>query len=144
MGALLAPACSFAAPRHRGSLPCRLAKGETMSIAMLINASPYGTEQPFNALRLAQALELAGEKVELLFMGDGVNAARRGQEPRGAHASLEALLSELVEKGVEVTLCGTCCQTRGLQHPDLIEGAVTGTIHDLARIVQRSDKVVSF
>ena len=86
-----------------------------MSVAMLVNSSPYGTEQPFNALRLAQALELAGETVELLFMGDAVNMARHGQDPRGAHASLEALLVELIEKGIDVTLCGTCCQTRGLQ-----------------------------
>jgi uncharacterized protein involved in oxidation of intracellular sulfur len=111
---------------------------------MIINASPYGTEQPFNALRLAQALELAGETVELLFMGDAVNSARRGQEPRGAHASLEALLTELIEKGVGVTLCGTCCQTRGLQETDLIEGAVSGTIHDFASAVRASEKVISF
>ena len=115
-----------------------------MSVAMIVNASPYGTEQPFNALRLAQALELAGEAVELLFMGDAVNTARRGQDPRGAHASLEALLTELIEKGAGVTLCGTCCQTRGLQEADFIEGVVTGTVHDFARIVRACDKVVSF
>ena len=115
-----------------------------MSVAIIVNASPYGTEQPFNALRLAQALELAGENVELLFMGDAVNTARRGQDPRSAHASLEALLGELVAKGVGGTLCGTCCQTRGLQESDLIEGVVSGTIHDLARVVRGSDKVISF
>ncbi len=115
-----------------------------MSVAMLVNASPYGTEQPFNALRLAQALELAGETVELLFMGDAVNVARQGQDPRGAHASLEALLIELIEKGVDVTLCGTCCQTRGLRESDLIEGVVSGNIHDFARVVHASDKVISF
>ncbi len=77
-------------------------------------------------------------------MGDAVNTARRGQDARGAHASLEALLTELIEKGVGVTLCGTCCQTRGLQETDLIEGAVSGTIHDFARSVRQSDKVISF
>jgi uncharacterized protein involved in oxidation of intracellular sulfur len=89
-------------------------------------------------------LELAGETVHLLFMGDAVNIARRGQDPRSAHASLEALLIELVEKGVSVTLCGTCCQTRGLQGSDLVEGVVTGTIHEIARVVHQSDKVISF
>jgi tRNA 2-thiouridine synthesizing protein D len=115
-----------------------------MSVALLVNTSPYGTEGPFNALRFTQALELAGERVELLFMGDAVNTARRGQDPRSAHASLEALLTELVEKGVNVTLCGTCCQARGLQEDDLVGGAVVGTIHDFARIVKESDKTVSF
>ena len=114
-----------------------------MSVALLVKTSPYGAEGPFNALRLAQALELAGERVELLLMGDAVNTARRGQDPRTAHASLEALLAELTEKGVSVTLCGTCCQARGLQESDLVEGVVIGTIHDFARIVKESDKTVS-
>ena len=115
-----------------------------MSTVIFVNSSPYGTEQPFNALRLAQALELADEPVELLLMGDSVNTARRGQDPRNAHASLEALLAGLIKKGVSVTLCGTCCHTRGLKEADLVEGAVSGTIHDFARIVKSSSKVVSF
>ncbi len=115
-----------------------------MSVVILINSSPYGTEQPFNALRLAQALELAEEPVELLLMGDAVNTARRGQDPRTAHASLEPLLTGLIEKGVTAMLCGTCCQTRGLREADFIEGAVTGTIHDFARIMKGNGKVVSF
>lgn len=115
-----------------------------MSVVVLINGSPYGTELPYNALRLAQALELTGETVEVLLMGDGVNAARCGQEPRAAHASLEAQLDELVGKGVAVTLCGTCCQTRGVQEGDLIDGVIVGTIHDFARIVNAAAKVISF
>ncbi|MEZ5125044.1 MAG: DsrE family protein [Thermoleophilia bacterium] len=115
-----------------------------MSVAIIINASPYGSESPYNALRLAQALELAEEHVHLLLMGDSVNTARRGQDPRTAHASLEALLTDLVAKGTSVTLCGTCCQTRGLQESDLIDGVMVGTIHDFARVVRTNDKVLSF
>jgi len=115
-----------------------------MSVAILINASPYGSELPFNALRLAHALELAEERVELLLMGDAVNTARRGQDPRTAHASLEGLLVEIVGKGAGVTLCGTCCQTRGLQEADLLEGVAVGTIHDFARVVKSCEKVISF
>jgi sulfur relay (sulfurtransferase) complex TusBCD TusD component (DsrE family) len=79
-----------------------------------------------------------------LLMGDAVNTARRGQDPRNAHTSLEAMLVELVEKGVDVTLCGTCCQTRGLSEADLVDGVVVGTIHDFARVVKDSSKAVSF
>lgn len=53
------------------------------------------------------------------------------------------MFANLVERGVTVTLCGTCCQTRGLQKADLIEGVVIGTIHGFARIVKGSDKTVS-
>lgn len=114
-----------------------------MSIAVLVNASPYGSELPYNALRVAAALQ-QDEQVELLFMGDGVTTARRGQDPRAAHASLEGLLVDLVEKGAEVTLCGTCCRTRGLQETDLVDGVVIGTIHDISRVLRHCDKVISF
>lgn len=115
-----------------------------MSIALLINASPYGSKLPYNALHLAAALELAGEQVELLLMGDAVNIARRGQDPRAAHVSLEALLGELLEKGTGVTLCGTCCQTRGLAEAGLADRVTVGAIHDFVRVVQASAKVLGF
>jgi sulfur relay (sulfurtransferase) complex TusBCD TusD component (DsrE family) len=113
-------------------------------IAVLTNASPYGSELPYNALRVAAALELDGQQVEVLLMGDAVNTARRGQDPRAVHAPLEPMLAELVEKGAGVTLCGTCCQTRGLREEDLVEHVTVGTIHDFARVITASDKVVSF
>lgn len=115
-----------------------------MSITLVVNSSPYGTEGPYNALRLAAALQLRGERLELFFMGDGVNTARKGQDPNTAHASLEPMLADLVETGVNVMLCGTCCRTRGLDEADLIDGVVAGTIHDMAELVARSDRVVSF
>ena len=115
-----------------------------MATIIIVNGSPYGTELPYNAMRLAAALRAREEWVELFLMGDGVHTARRGQDPRGAHASLEAMLRELVAAGVPVALCGTCCQTRGLTEDELVEGASVATIHDLAELVGRSDRVVSF
>ena len=85
-----------------------------MVTTLIVNGSPYGSELPYNALRLAGALLVKGHWVELFFLGDGVHTARRGQDPRGAHASLEECSLELLAKGAVVTLCGTCCQTRGL------------------------------
>ncbi len=88
-----------------------------MPIALIVNSSPYGTEAPYNALRIAEALHLKDEWVELFFMGDGVNTARRGQDPGTAHASLEAMLTGLIEKALIVTLCGTCCRTEDSSRP---------------------------
>lgn len=115
-----------------------------MSVTLIINASPYGTELPYNALRLAEALLVNGEWVELFLMGDGIHTARRGQDPRSAHASLEAMLMGLVERGVIVAACGTCCQTRGVEEADLIEGVSIATIHDMAALVTKSDRTLSF
>ena len=115
-----------------------------MSVLLVVNTPPYGSEGPYNALRLADALALRGEHVEVFLMGDAVTAARAGQDPRGAHASLEQLLGDLLEKGVDVACCGTCCATRGLTADQLVDHARVATIHDLAEASVRTDRVVSF
>ena len=73
-----------------------------MSVLLVVNTAPYGSEGPYNALRLAEALALRDEHVEVFLMGDAVHAARAGQDPRGAHASLEQMLLGLLEQGVDV------------------------------------------
>jgi uncharacterized protein involved in oxidation of intracellular sulfur len=115
-----------------------------MSVLLVVNTSPYGSEGPYNAFRLAEALALREEHVEVFLMGDGVQTARAGQDPRGAHTSLEQMLLGLLEKGVDVSCCGTCCLTRGLTGDDVIPGVRLETIHDLAAAMARSDKVISF
>jgi uncharacterized protein involved in oxidation of intracellular sulfur len=115
-----------------------------MSVLLVVNSAPYGSEGPYNAFRLADALALRDEHVEVFLMGDAVVAARAGQDPRGAHASLEPMLTGLLEKGVEVSCCGTCCATRGLTETELVPHARVATIHDLAEATVRSARVVSF
>ena len=115
-----------------------------MSVLLVVNTAPYGSEGPYNALRLADALALRGEHVEVFLMGDAVGAARAGQDPRGAHASLEQMLTALLEKGVDVNCCGTCCATRGLAEDQLVALARVATIHDLAEATVRCERVVSF
>jgi sulfur relay (sulfurtransferase) complex TusBCD TusD component (DsrE family) len=115
-----------------------------MATLMIVNSAPYGSEGAYNAARLAEALTVKDEWVDLFLMGDGVHAARRGQDPRAAYASVEAMIAGLLDKGVSVTACATCCQTRGLGEGDLIEGVRVGTIHDLAGLVLAADRQISF
>jgi uncharacterized protein involved in oxidation of intracellular sulfur len=114
------------------------------SVLIVVNTAPYGSEGPYNACRLAEALALRDEHVEVFLMGDAVHAARAGQDPRGAHASLEQMLRGLLEGAVDVSCCGACCAARGLTVDDVIPGVRAQTIHDLAAATARSDKVVSF
>ena len=115
-----------------------------MSVLIVVNTAPYGSEGPYSAFRLAEALAPRDAHVEVFLMGDAVHAARAGQDPRGAHASLELMLLGLLERAVDVSCCGTCCITRGLAEDDVVPGVRVETIHDLAAAIARSDKVVSF
>lgn len=115
-----------------------------VSVLLVVNSAPYGSEGPYNAFRLAESVALRGEHVEVFLMGDGVHAARAGQDPRGAHTSLEHMLSGLLDRGVDVSCCGTCCTTRGLAEADLVSGVTVATIHDLAAALSRSDRSLSF
>ena len=115
-----------------------------MTILLVVNTPPYGSEGPYNALRLAEALTLREEHVELFLMGDGVHAARAGQEPREAHASLEQMLVGLLGRGANVACCGTCCRARGIGESDVVVGVSMSTIHDLAEAVVRCGRTLSF
>lgn len=115
-----------------------------MDVLLVVDSAPYGSEGPYNAFRLAEGLALRDARVELFLMGDGVHAARAGQEPRDAHASLEHMLLGLLERGVSVVCCGTCCRARGVTETDLVPGVTLATIHDLAEAVTRCDRTLSF
>jgi uncharacterized protein involved in oxidation of intracellular sulfur len=115
-----------------------------MSVLIVVNTAPYGSEGPYNAFRFADALALREEHVEVFLMGDAVHAARAGQDPRGAHASLEQMLLGLLDRAVDVSCCGACCTTRGLAEGQITPGVRIETIHDLAAAAARSDKIVSF
>ena len=115
-----------------------------MTVLLVVGTAPYGSEGPYNAFRLAEALALRDEHVEVFLRGDAVWAARAGQDPRGAHASLQHLLEALLEKGVDVTCRGTCCASRGQAERDVVPEVRLSTIHDLAAATVRCDKVVSF
>jgi len=115
-----------------------------MTVLLVVNSPPYGSEGPYNAFRLADALALKDERVEVFLMGDGIHAACAGQEPREAHASLEPMLARLLERGVGVVCCGTCCRARGVHEGDLVDGVQVATIHDLAEAVARCERTLSF
>ena len=78
-----------------------------MKTLILVNSTPYGTEGPYNALRLTEALLASGAQVDLFLMGDGVHTARRGQDPRDAHKSIEGMLAGALSAGADVAACGT-------------------------------------
>lgn len=117
------------------------------TILMIINAPPYGNERMLSGLRMSLGLMTQeAEKVDLrlFMMSDAVTVALPGHANAQAGGGLEEMLQMLVEQGVQIRLCRTCAQTRGLLDLPLISGVTMGTLVDLSRWTLEADKVITF
>lgn len=117
-----------------------------MSTVILINDSPYGSERPYNALRLANALGKVSSAAanSVFLMADAVMVAKAGQRPPQGYYNLELMLKRFVSSGGKVLLCGSCMDARGLGETELIEGARRSTMDELAAASVAAEKVLVF
>lgn len=117
-----------------------------MKHLLIINEPPYGNERPYNALRLAHALQKADIEAELIvfLIGDAVLCAKRGQKTPDGYYNLERMLKRIVSAKGKVLICGTCIGARGLTETDLMEGAQRSTMNELSAATLAADKVLVF
>lgn len=79
-----------------------------MNVLLIINDQPYGSERPYNALRLATALsKREGVEVRVFLLGDAVSCAVAGEQLPEGHYHLDRMLKGLLHRA-EVACCGTC------------------------------------
>ncbi|MFT6657312.1 DsrE/DsrF/TusD sulfur relay family protein [Maritalea sp.] len=117
-----------------------------MSILIIINDPPYGTERVYNALRLAQALLKADPSVPLtvFLMADAVLSAKAGQKTPNGYYNVERMTKRIVAAGGKVLLCGACMDARGLTQEEMLEGAERSTMEELATATLSALKVLVF
>lgn len=116
-----------------------------MTVLIILNDPPYGTERAYNGLRLALQLgRQEGVDVRVFLMADAVGCARAGQTTPDGYYNLERMLRGVLRRGAEVAACGTCMDARGLDDGVLLEGARRGTMEQLGRWVVEADRVVTF
>lgn len=115
-------------------------------ILILINDAPYGSENAYNALRLAMQLgkEHEDAEVRIFLMADAVSCALANQNTPNGYYNIERMLKAVLAKGGKVKICGSCAEARGLKSAPLIEGAEISTMAELTNWVVNSDKVVTF
>jgi len=115
-----------------------------MNLTIIVNDPPYGSEKPWNALRLASTAASDDMSVRVFLMGDSVVAAKRGQKTPDGFYNMEKMLQAIIQRGVEVKVCGACINARGLDPSELVEGVEKGSMKILAEWIRDSDRVVSF
>lgn len=75
-----------------------------MNYLIVINDGPYGSERPYNALRLAMNLaKREGERVRVFLLGDGVQCAVKGQDTPQGYYNIGRMLVSIVRKGEVAT-----------------------------------------
>lgn len=71
-------------------------------ITIIINDPPYGTEKPWNAIRLANSMQIRNIPVNIFLVGDGVFIVKKGQQTPKGFYNLEELLTAALSKGATV------------------------------------------
>jgi uncharacterized protein involved in oxidation of intracellular sulfur len=117
-----------------------------MKTLIVLNRNPYdGTDVTWNALRLGEKLLDKGTELRVFLMNDSIDLAKEGVTPPEGYYNLTEMLQELIGKGVQVKVCGTCLVRCGIhKQKPLIEGAPEAKMPELAEWITESDKVISF
>jgi uncharacterized protein involved in oxidation of intracellular sulfur len=102
-----------------------------MKLLIVVNDQPYGSERPYNALRLAGALSKRQDvELRVFLLGDAVACAVADQQLPDGHYHLDRMLKGLVRRA-QVGCCGTCLDARGLSENLLVDGAHRSTLEEL-------------
>ncbi len=116
-----------------------------MSYLFIVNEPPYGSELPYNALRLAMTLQKEQEAtVNIFFMGDSVICALKNQKTPDGYYNMERMVKSVARKNGKIYLCGTCMDARGITEDHIIELTKRSTMSELAELTASADKVLTF
>jgi uncharacterized protein involved in oxidation of intracellular sulfur len=90
---------------------------------VIVNDPAYGSERPYNALRLAGSLaKRDGTDVRVFLLGDAVTCALAGQTVPNGYYRLDRMLKSVVHHGGKVGCRGTCLDARGIREEMLLGG----------------------
>lgn len=117
-----------------------------MSILIIINDAPYGTEKAYNALRMAMAIQKAEDEVEIkiFLLADAVFCALPNQNTPKGYYNIERMLKSVINKGGKVKACGGCSEARGIDTLDFIDGVQLSNMKEFAQWTIECDKVITF
>jgi tRNA 2-thiouridine synthesizing protein D len=114
----------------------------TKTLTIFLATTPYGYQNTQTALGLAEAALDQGHRVVLFASADAVHNFTADQKPKGVPHAAEGF-ARLLAKGLQVELCGTCLNFRGIVRENLLAGAAPSSLGTLFGIVAESDAVVS-
>lgn len=116
-----------------------------MKTLFILNDAPYGTERSYNGIRLANALaKVTGQEVKVFLIGDAAACSKQGQKVPQGYYNTESMLKSAIGHKVEIGICGTCLDARGIVETEIIDGTKKSTLAQLAEWTIWADKVITF
>ena len=116
-----------------------------MKTLFILNDASYGSERPYNALRLAGSLsKVEGEEVKAFLIGDAAACAKSGQKVPEGYYNIQVMIGRVVRNRGQVGVCGTCIDARGIAESELLEGTHKSSLVELTAWTQWADKVIVF
>ncbi len=73
------------------------------SFLVILNEGPYGSERPYNGLRLVMTLQKKGATVKLFLIGDAVGCARKNQKTPDGFYNVERMIGSAARRGAVAT-----------------------------------------
>ncbi|MFW5967744.1 MAG: DsrE/DsrF/TusD sulfur relay family protein, partial [Persicimonas sp.] len=92
----------------------------------------------------ALAKQNADESIRIFLIGDAAACAKAGQKVPQGYYNLELMIKNVVRKGAEVGVCGTCIDARGITEEELMEGTHRSCMDELAEWTDQADRVLVF
>ena len=114
-----------------------------MKLTIQTMVPPYTYEDLDTAIKISEAALAKGHEVSLFLFCDSVLAVNSKVKPIRIDRSIPKKLEELIQKGLDVNICGICMDYRGVTEDMVIEGAKSSGLPELAALVANSDRFIS-
>ncbi|MEW6003510.1 MAG: DsrE family protein [Nitrospirota bacterium] len=87
-----------------------------------VSSSLVGSMSLDFAVKLAEAAIDKGHEVDFWVSGNATLLSKKTQRPFRDYSHLGKKVGELIGRGLEAAACESCCEARGLQKEDTMEG----------------------
>ncbi len=109
------------------------------TVSVILRKPPYGCVDASEAIRHAMGAATMDIPVNLILIGGGVSALKKGQDISGTkYASIESGLSDCMDMGVAVYADKDSLEARNLKLQDLVEGSRIADSREVAQILKNS------
>jgi tRNA 2-thiouridine synthesizing protein D len=116
-----------------------------MKLTILVLEGPYNHQAADSAYNFTQAAIKKGHEITgVFFYNDGVINANKLMDPPQDDRHIANRWKELGETGVDIVICIAAGKRRGLVDDNVADGTRISGLGQLANMVQKSDRLVTF